>query len=368
MAEKKGTTARRPNEQDSRALAQNIASDLQKHLKRLTNMLAGTYITPQRYLSIVMDGLSRNPKLLQCSRQSILRAVMDCAEMGLEPGTRFGFAHLVPFWNKNLNGYECQAIPGYQGKLELVLGCGAATAINAFMVHERDHFRMRYGLNPSIEHEPYIDGDPGKARGVYAIASTPGSDKATFVYLTAADVAKVIEFVKRKNNGKLPEVWTGELSADEMWKKTALHRLCKLLRKTTRPEAAPRLEKALALDSAALGFDELFAGAEALPPMPEDLDGKGQESRGAAGDSSAEADDKPKATDIIGPEQVKALSEAYAKRFGEDETWIKAKLAKIGKDETTELTYQQFEAWMRELLAMESRAAAPPAAEATPQS
>jgi recombination protein RecT len=57
------------------------------------------WLSPDRLLRIVFSSTMKNPKLLDCTRESILQSVMQCAQLGLEP--ILGRAYLIPYENRN---------------------------------------------------------------------------------------------------------------------------------------------------------------------------------------------------------------------------------------------------------------------------
>ena len=63
--------------------------------------------------------MQRTPKLLECTRESLLACIVQCAQLGLEPDGLLGQAYLIPFYNGRKNRYECQLIVGYKGLLKL---------------------------------------------------------------------------------------------------------------------------------------------------------------------------------------------------------------------------------------------------------
>lgn len=65
-------------------------------------------ITPERFTRMVFTALSSNPQLKECTPQSFLGAMMQAAQLGLEPNTPIGQAYLIPYrnkgnWNANSN-------------------------------------------------------------------------------------------------------------------------------------------------------------------------------------------------------------------------------------------------------------------------
>lgn len=88
---------------------------------------------------------------------------------GLEPSSVLGQCYPVPFNNKKTGQKEVQYILGYRGMMSIARRSGDLARIEAHIVHENDEFDLSYGLNPNIEHKPFIDGDPGAVRGAYCV-------------------------------------------------------------------------------------------------------------------------------------------------------------------------------------------------------
>lgn len=65
-------------------------------------------MTPERFTRIVVTAIQTNPLLAKCSPASFLNAMMNSAQLGLEPNTPLGQAYLIPYWNTKANGYDCQ--------------------------------------------------------------------------------------------------------------------------------------------------------------------------------------------------------------------------------------------------------------------
>lgn len=62
---------------------------------------------------MTMSALSAAPKLKECTPMSFLSAMMNAAQLGLEPNTPLGQAYLILFKNKGV--FECQFQIGYKG-------------------------------------------------------------------------------------------------------------------------------------------------------------------------------------------------------------------------------------------------------------
>ena len=57
-------------------------------------------MTPERFTRIALTAVSNNPQLAHCTPMSFLGAMMQAAQLGLEPNTPLGQAYLIPYRNK----------------------------------------------------------------------------------------------------------------------------------------------------------------------------------------------------------------------------------------------------------------------------
>ena len=74
-------------------------------------------ITPERFTRMALSALNTTPKLQECTQMSFLAALMNAAQLGLEPNTPLGQAYLIPYNNKGV--LECQFQIGYKGLIDL---------------------------------------------------------------------------------------------------------------------------------------------------------------------------------------------------------------------------------------------------------
>ena len=98
------------------------------------------------------------------------------------------------------------------------------------MIYENDKYDFRKGSEPYLKHTPSLT-DRGDAVGVYAIAFFRDGG-SQFVILNREEVEKVRSTSESWKNEKGRKYSPWETWTDEMWKKTALKRLFKLLPKT----------------------------------------------------------------------------------------------------------------------------------------
>lgn len=198
------------------------------------------HVSPDRMLRIVLTTVRRTPKLLECTRVSLLGCIVQCAQLGLEPDGLLGHAYLLPFFNNRQNRMECQLIVGYKGLLKLARQSGEIASISARVVHERDDFEFEYGLEEKLRHVPSMEPDPGKPVYAYAIFRLKDGSHH-FDVMSAREIESIRKRSKAANNGP----WVTD--PEEMWKKTVLRRASKM----SPASIEDRMARAIVLDEKA---------------------------------------------------------------------------------------------------------------------
>jgi recombination protein RecT len=134
------------------------------------------HLNADRLVRLAVTEFRKNPSLRECTPESLLGAVMQAAQVGLEPDA-LGSVYLVPFNNKkkDQNGKEywvkeVQLQIGYKGLIELVRRSGQVTSIVANEVYENDEFEFEYGLEEKLYHKPTMGTERGKLICFYAYA------------------------------------------------------------------------------------------------------------------------------------------------------------------------------------------------------
>ena len=123
-------------------------------------------ITPERFTRMALSALNTTPKLAECSQMSFLGALMNAAQLGLEPNTPLGQAYLIPYRNKGK--LECQFQIGYKGLIDMVYRNDNIQTVQAQCVYENDEFEYELGLEPKLVHKPALK-DRGNLILVYAL-------------------------------------------------------------------------------------------------------------------------------------------------------------------------------------------------------
>ena len=167
------------------ALQQQKAVALRDYMQgdQIKSQLAAAlpkWLSADRLLRIVFTSVMKNPKLIECTRESILSSVMQCAQLGLEP--ILGRAYLIPYDNKKyINGSwikvpECQMQIGYQGLVDLARRTDTIADVWGANVYENDDFRIQYGMDRSLHHVPWFmdpekrkSGESGEVIGAYVV-------------------------------------------------------------------------------------------------------------------------------------------------------------------------------------------------------
>jgi recombination protein RecT len=138
----------------------------------------------QRFLRMAQLAVMRDGKLLECTKKSLLLALLWCAQRGLEPGVEDG-CWLIPFKGK------VTPIPGYKGLIAKAIEVGAALSVDAFAVYEHDEFFYCFGLEPDLRHvPPKLGDDRGKMVGAYSLITLPNGEKK-FRVMDMKDIERI---------------------------------------------------------------------------------------------------------------------------------------------------------------------------------
>lgn len=210
----------------TRERVSSLRATLEKMGPELTKALSGA-ITPEKMLRLVMTDVQANPQLLQCDPQSIMRCVMEAAQLNLATGAGLGQAYLVPFKGK------CQLIIGYKGLLALVHRSGVVSSLNAQVVRVGDDFSYRLGTSPEIRHvrADYQTLPLPAMTHVYAIAALRSGGQQ-FEVMQRQEVEAV------RYRARVGDKGPWQTDYDAMALKTCLRRLCRVLPQSSELQVA----------------------------------------------------------------------------------------------------------------------------------
>lgn len=174
-------------------------------------------MTPERVVKMLVFAASKNPKLYQCTPESLLKAAMTSAQLGLDISGTLGRAWVIPYGN------EATFMAGYLGLADLARRSGEIKSLAARPVYEHEFFEIDYSLSPPFKHKPDIRTEKKDSDiiGAYLyVIFMNGGDH--FEWMTRAEIEKARAQSKAPNS----PAWTNWYS--EMCKKTVLRRGIKL--------------------------------------------------------------------------------------------------------------------------------------------
>jgi recombination protein RecT len=215
---------------------EQIAYMLKQKAGEIAKMLP-KHLNAERLMKVAQIAATTTPALAKCDVASLVGAIGQCAQMGLEPNTVLGHAYLVPFntKRKDSNGNErwvnsVQVIIGYKGLIDLARRSGQIVSIAAHDVCEQDTFELVYGLDEKLVHKPAM-GDRGEVMGFYAVAKLKDGGHC-FEYMSRHQVEMIRDgsqgYQQASKFGKqATHPWAAHFV--EMGRKTVIRRLAKFL-------------------------------------------------------------------------------------------------------------------------------------------
>ncbi len=171
--------------------------------------------TVRRIVAFMANAAMKTPALYSCDKQSIMKVMLDCCTLGIEPNGRD--AHVIPYNNRD--GASAQLIIDYKGMITLATKSERIASIRAEVVCANDDFDW---CNGHITHHINWKSPRGDMVAVYAIALFKDGHEETAV-LQKHEVDAVRKRSRASNSGP----WVTDYN--EMAKKTAVRRLSKYL-------------------------------------------------------------------------------------------------------------------------------------------
>ena len=183
--------------------------------RQMAAALPSIGIRPETFGRWCLTAIRRQPQLRLCNQSSLLGAMVQSAQLGLDPSGVSGEAYLVPF------GKEVTFVPGYKGLVALMYRSGSVTDVNADVVREGDEFAWEKGTTPFLRHK--YGAQRGKLTHAWCVATLKGGGKV-FTVLTAEDIEKIKKSSASARSTSSP--WATH--EDSMWMKSAVRRNAKL--------------------------------------------------------------------------------------------------------------------------------------------
>lgn len=218
-------------------------------------------------LRVATTTIQKTPKLLECSRESLMQCVLECAQMGLLPDGILGQAYMVPY--KTTATLQI----GYRGILELARRSGHIKYVVAEPVYDCDEFSITFAPIRSIKHVPAIDNElrgeklsgkylPAGFRGAYALVLYK-DDTIDFEYLPLHKIERIRNLSQAGNKADAP--WLEHF--EEMARKTAIRALGKRL-----PLSADDQRRIIDDENRDYGLGDTFNGTGSLPGKVRQID------------------------------------------------------------------------------------------------
>lgn len=224
-------------------------------------------ITPERFTRMALSTLNNNVKLRECAPVTFLAAMMNAAQLGLEPNTPLGQAYLIPY--RNHGKMECQFQIGYKGLIDLVYRNPNIQTVQAQCVYENDTFEYELGLEPKLVHKPALT-DRGSLILVYALWKAENGGYG-FEVMSKEDIdAHARRYSQSYNSSSSP--WKSNF--EEMAKKTVIKKCLKyaplrsdILRAVSTDET---IKSSISVDMSEVAPDEVAGEYEEMDSVPED--------------------------------------------------------------------------------------------------
>lgn len=175
------------------------------------------HLTPDKMLRLAVVAVKSNKKLLECDKVSLLAAVLQSAQVGLEPNTPLGEAYIIPY------GKEAQFQMSYKGIISLAYKSEQYQVIYAMEVYANDEFYYCYGLNPELVHKP-SQSPEGEPTFYYAVFKLKNGGFDFRVWPRAKVEKHALQYSQAYKKG-WSSPWKSDF--DAMAKKTVLKDLLK---------------------------------------------------------------------------------------------------------------------------------------------
>lgn len=188
-------------------------------------------VSVEAFVRVTLHALWQRPELLTAGRRSLFGALLAACRLGLMPDGREGF---IDVFERRLRDGKVERVavwmPMVDGLIQLAYRCGVKSLV-VDVVRENDYWELERGDCPRIVHRPNVrEEEAGPLLWAYAIA-TMADGMRHHAWVSRADVERARR-ASRAPNGQLWSTWEAQA-----WKKTAIHRLAKILPRGESPDA-----------------------------------------------------------------------------------------------------------------------------------
>jgi recombination protein RecT len=241
----------------ARKAGPNLASQIQKMQKQFQNAMPKGMEATQ-LIRDALTALRTQKNLANCDELSVLGGLMTFAQLGLRPHVpSLGHGWLIPFRDKNTRTYKAQIVIGYKGYVDLAHRSGRIASLVGHTVYTNDHFKVAYGLDEKLVHEPARPGPRGDATDYYTIVRYNDGGR-NFWHMSKVECEEHRDrFAMAKDRkGNVVGPWHDHF--DSMATKTTFLQLSRWMPKSTELAAAIAADETVRMDLSADNFDALF--------------------------------------------------------------------------------------------------------------
>lgn len=223
---------------------------LKQQIRQMESQFALAMPKGTEAAQLVRDALTciqQTPKLADCTPQTVLGALMTCAQLGLRPGVSgLGHAWVLPYWDSKSRTNVAQLIIGYKGFVDLAYRSGQIATVIARTVYAQDTFDVEYGIDEKLIHKPAMSGDRSTPVAHYAIVKLANGGRSFWVMTEDEMQAWKRKYAPKNKAGNTVGPWVSDYEA--MARKTCLLRLAAWMPKSTDLSVAIQVDNGVRTD------------------------------------------------------------------------------------------------------------------------
>lgn len=261
---------------DKKPQVKPIAELIQSSAKEIGRALPA-HMRADRLVRVALTAFRLNAKLYECEPMSVLGALFQAAQTGLEPNLD-GQCFLVPYYDKKKKQYVCQFQIGYKGYVKLFYNHQNAVALRGEMVYRDDVDTGNFVYDMAagkLVHTPNLFKDRGEVVGYYIVAQMQNGGYNTKFMTKSEVMAHAQKYSQCWDESNKRFMWgTPWLEHfDAMALKTVLIKLMPWLPKSS------EIEKARMMDETVKTFDAKGAVVQGVLDMtaqPSEIDYKNE--------------------------------------------------------------------------------------------
>lgn len=263
------------------------------------------HIPKERFMRVLTTAVqtsmaSNYTNLLECDRRSLWQAAMRAAQDGLLADGREGA--ILPYMGK------AQWVPMVAGIRKKARNSGEISTWDVHCVYKNDHFVLRLGDAPSIEHTYDLAQERGELIGAYSVALLKDGSKSY-------EVMSIAEIHAIRNRSQAWQAYVAKKIKSTPWATDE----AEMARKTVAKRHAKQLPSSADLDDLMRRDDDLYnfkkEGEEVEASNVTEL--KRPKGKGALDQFAAQIEHKPEVAVNVVEQQAEPVKELVDQTTGE---------------------------------------------------